>query len=86
MWNQVSAIVWAQWRSTRNHLPRANLGGLLFTSVLTAVWYGAFTYLAGSREFCYPVPAESYRSFHGKAPKTPSTTGGIRDIRRTEAT
>src|ERR1700733_10820220 len=46
MWNQVSAIVWAQWRSTRNHLPRANLGGLLFTGVLTAVWYGAFTYLA----------------------------------------
>jgi ABC-2 type transport system permease protein len=46
MWNQASAIVWAQWRSTRNHLPRANPGGLLFTGVLTAVWYGAFTYLA----------------------------------------
>jgi ABC-2 type transport system permease protein len=46
MWNQASAIVWAQWRSTRNHLPRANLGGLIFTSVLTAIWYGAFCYLA----------------------------------------
>jgi ABC-2 type transport system permease protein len=46
MWNQASAIVWAQWRSTRNHLPRANLGGLIFTSVLTAIWYGAFFYLA----------------------------------------
>jgi ABC-2 type transport system permease protein len=46
MWNQASAIVWAQWRSTRNHLPRANLGGLIFTGVLTAFWYGAFTYLA----------------------------------------
>ena len=32
MWNQASAIVWAQWRSTRNHLPRANLGGLVFTA------------------------------------------------------
>ncbi len=46
MWNQASAIVWAQWRSTRNHLPRANLGGLIFSSVLTALWYGAFFYLA----------------------------------------
>jgi hypothetical protein len=46
MWNQAGAIVWAQWRSTRNHLPRANLGGLVFTGVLTAVWYGAFAYLA----------------------------------------
>src|SRR5271156_6666018 len=46
MWNQASAIVWAQWRSTRNHLPRANRGGLIFTSVLTAIWYGAFFYLA----------------------------------------
>jgi ABC-2 type transport system permease protein len=46
VWNQASAIVWAQWRSTRNHLPRANLGGLVFTGALTAVWYGAFVYLA----------------------------------------
>src|ERR1700743_3750050 len=46
MWNQAGAIVWAQWRSTRNHLPRANLSGLVFSSVLTAVWYGAFTYWA----------------------------------------
>ena len=46
MWNQTSAIVWAQWRSTRNHFPRASLGGLIFTSVLTAAWYGIFAYLA----------------------------------------
>ena len=46
MWNQARAIVWAQWRSTRNHLPRANLGGLIFTGILTAFWYGAFAYLA----------------------------------------
>jgi ABC-2 type transport system permease protein len=46
MWNQTSAIVWAQWRSTRNHFPRANLAGLIFTSVLTALWYGGFTYFA----------------------------------------
>jgi ABC-2 type transport system permease protein len=46
MWNQAGAIVWAQWRSTRNHLPHANLGGMLFTGVLTAIWYGAFAYMA----------------------------------------
>lgn len=38
--------MWAQWRSTRNHFPRANLGGLLFTGLLTTIWYGAFAYLA----------------------------------------
>jgi ABC-2 type transport system permease protein len=46
MWNQIAAIVWAQWRSTRNHLPRASLAGLLFTGILTVCWYGAFAFLA----------------------------------------
>jgi ABC-2 type transport system permease protein len=46
VWNQVRAIVSAQWRSTRNRFPRANVGGLIFTSVLTAIWYGAFAYFA----------------------------------------
>jgi ABC-2 type transport system permease protein len=46
VWTQASAIVWAQWRSTRNHFPRANVGGLIFTGVLTTFWYGAFAYLA----------------------------------------
>jgi ABC-2 type transport system permease protein len=46
MWNQISAIVWAQWRSTRNHLPRASVAGLLFTGVLIVVWYGTFVFLA----------------------------------------
>src|SRR5271155_5226420 len=46
MLSQLGAIVWAQWRSTRNHFPRANVGGLIFTSVLTAIWYGAFAYFA----------------------------------------
>jgi ABC-2 type transport system permease protein len=63
MWNQVSAIVWAQWRSTRNHLPRANLGGLLFTSLLTAVWYGAFTYLAVLAAILLSRPGD-LASFH----------------------
>src|SRR6202167_3051257 len=44
MWSQAGAIVWAQWRSVRNHFPRANVGGLVFTGVLTTIWYGAFAY------------------------------------------
>ncbi len=46
MWNQIRAIVWAQWRSSRNRFPRANVGGLLFTGGLTAIWYGGFAYLS----------------------------------------
>jgi ABC-2 type transport system permease protein len=44
--NQILAIVWAQWRSARNRLPHANLAGLIFTAVLTVVWYGVFVLLA----------------------------------------
>src|SRR5579862_6927458 len=58
MWNQISAIVWAQWRSTRNRFPRANLGGLVFTGVLTTIWYGAFTYLALLAAFLLSRPSE----------------------------
>jgi ABC-2 type transport system permease protein len=58
MWNQTSAIVWAQWRSTRNHFPRASLGGLVFTGVLTAAWYGIFAYLAVLTAILLSSPAE----------------------------
>jgi ABC-2 type transport system permease protein len=63
MWKQISAIVWAQWRSTRNHFPRANLGGMLFTGVLTAIWYGAFAYLALLAEILLSQPDE-LAAFH----------------------
>ncbi len=63
MWNQISTIVWAQWRSTRNHLPRANLGGLVFTAALTALWYGAFTYLGVLAAILLSRPGE-LASFH----------------------
>ncbi len=35
------AIVWAQWRSIWNMYPRANKAGILFTSLGSALWYGA---------------------------------------------
>ncbi len=63
MWNQASAIVWAQWRSTRNRFPRANLGGTLFTGLLTTVWYGAFAYLAVLAGILLSRPGE-LASFH----------------------
>ena len=58
MWNQARAIVWAQWRSTRNHFPRANLGGLIFTGILTTVWYGAFTFMAVLAAILLAQPGE----------------------------
>lgn len=63
MWSQVSAIVWAQWRSTRNHLPRANFGALAFTALLTAAWYGGFMYLAAVAAVLLSRPDE-LESFH----------------------
>jgi ABC-2 type transport system permease protein len=67
MWNQASAIVWAQWRSTRNHLPRANVAGLIFTGVLTAIWYGVFAYLAVLAGILLSRPAE-LDAFHKLLP------------------
>jgi len=58
MWNQVSAIVWAQWRITRNRFTRANLGGLVFTGVLSTVWYGSWAYLALLGAFLLSRPDE----------------------------
>src|ERR1700685_130482 len=58
MWSQTGAIVWAQWRSTRNHLPRSNMGGLLFSGGLTAIWYLGFAYLAVLAGFLLSKPIE----------------------------
>lgn len=46
MWNQARAIVWAQGRAVRNHIPRSNLTGLLLPTLLVAFWYGGFGFLA----------------------------------------
>jgi ABC-2 type transport system permease protein len=67
MRDQIGAIVWAQWRSTRNHLPRASLGGLLFTSVLTAFWYGGFAFLAVLAGILLSSP-EELAAFHAILP------------------
>jgi ABC-2 type transport system permease protein len=41
------AILWAQFRSIRNRMPRANRAGLVFTILIGIVWYGMFA-LAGA--------------------------------------
>src|SRR5258708_37598755 len=46
MWNQARAIIWAQWRTIWNYIPRSNKLGLIFTSVLVAMWYSGFGFLA----------------------------------------
>jgi ABC-2 type transport system permease protein len=67
MWNQAGAVLWAQWRSTRNHLPRANAGGLAFTGILTAIWYGAFAYFGGLAAILLSRPTE-LEAFHKLLP------------------
>lgn len=41
VWQQILAIAWAQFRITRNHLPRTGLGAVLMWLV-AALWYGLF--------------------------------------------
>ncbi|HYL37325.1 MAG TPA: hypothetical protein VEV17_15520 [Bryobacteraceae bacterium] len=55
---QARAIVWAQWRTTRNYFPRSNKGGAIFSGVMALVWYGAFAYLAAIAAFLLSKPEE----------------------------
>ena len=45
MWSQIAAIIWAQFRLTRNHLPRKPAGAILL-GLFQLVWYGIFAALA----------------------------------------
>jgi ABC-2 type transport system permease protein len=46
VWNQARAIVWAQFRTARNYIPRSNKVGLIFSGLLMALWYAGFGFLA----------------------------------------
>src|SRR5579871_972358 len=46
MWNQARAIVWAQFRTVLNYIPRSNKFGLIFSGILMVTWYAAFSLLA----------------------------------------
>ena len=45
--NQAGAILWAQWRTLRNYIPRSNVAAMIFSGVLATLWYGMFLFLAG---------------------------------------
>ncbi len=45
MWQQILAILWIQFRITRNHLPRTNVGSVLMW-LLSCLWYTVFAWLA----------------------------------------
>lgn len=56
MGNQARAIVWAQWRTTRNHFPRSNKAALAVNAFLTLVWYCGFAFLAGLAAILFSNP------------------------------
>jgi ABC-2 type transport system permease protein len=45
MWSHIAAIISAQLRITRNHLPRTNIGAVLL-GLVGLIWYGGFVTLA----------------------------------------
>jgi ABC-2 type transport system permease protein len=56
MWPQLGAILWAQFRIVRNHLPRTNLGAVLGW-LLSLLWYGMYAVIgAGLAIFLPRVP------------------------------
>ena len=58
MGNQARAILWAQWRTTRNYLPRSNKTSFAVSAALAAVWYGGFVFLAGFTAVLLSDPGE----------------------------
>src|SRR5579884_2595708 len=54
MWPQISAIFWAQFRLTRNHLPRTNVGAILL-GLIGLLWYGMFAGLGVMFALLFPA-------------------------------
>lgn len=54
---QARAVLWAQWRSTWNHYPRASRGGLLFTLAGALLWYGSWAAGAAGAAALFASPA-----------------------------
>jgi ABC-2 type transport system permease protein len=53
MWRQILAIGWAQFRITRNHLPRTSFGTVLISCV-SLLWYGLYVGFAVFLSFSLP--------------------------------
>lgn len=60
---QIRAIVWAQFRTIRNYLPRTSFGSILLT-VLSLLWYGLFIFLGGVLAVALPhAPFDELRRY-----------------------
>ena len=92
---QALAILWAQFRTTRNFLLRANKGGVVFTAIVTTIWYGAC--LAGATAIALVMASPSSKPMVEKAlapglflvflywqlfPVMMASSGAFLDIRR----
>src|SRR5947209_10038833 len=61
MWDHMQAIAWAQFRTSRNHLPRTSIRSLLLW-LLTLLWYGLFVGLGLGLAMALPrVPLPELR-------------------------
>jgi ABC-2 type transport system permease protein len=58
MGKQVSAIIWAQWCTLRNYLPRSNKITFWLTGLFGLVWYGGFAFLAVFTGILFSQPDE----------------------------
>ncbi|HYZ86402.1 MAG TPA: hypothetical protein VE621_18455 [Bryobacteraceae bacterium] len=65
MYSQVQAILWAQWRSTWNHLPQTK-GWLPITLIIMTAWYGLWCFGAwGVFTICRTLPPPGLLDFLG---------------------
>ncbi len=63
MSGQIRAIVWAQFRTIRNYLPRTSFGAILL-GVLLLLWYGVFVFFGGMAAWILPhAPVGELRRF-----------------------
>ena len=58
MGSRARAILWAQFRTVRNQLPRSNKFGLALSLLLGLVWYGGFGTLAVAAAFLTSSPGD----------------------------
>ena len=58
MGSRARAILWAQFRTLRNYLPRSSKFGLVFSGLLGLIWYGGFVTLAIGAAFLTSTPGD----------------------------
>ncbi len=59
MFDQARAILWAQWRTLINFYPRGHLGSLVFTVIMSVLWYGLWVAGAAGISVFLADPAQA---------------------------